>query len=78
MALFYALIGVVIYAIIGRIITDSLVGQGTVSDDGFEKFLVNMFYPVVLLGILVIKAGDWIYSGICSAFPKKDEKDKKN
>jgi hypothetical protein len=73
MQLFYAFIGLIVYFIVGRVVTDIFVKNGIVyGHDGFEKFLSNLFYPVIAIGILIIKAGDLIYRGLMSIFHKKD------
>jgi hypothetical protein len=72
MPLFYALIGLIVYFILGRVVTDIFVKNGIVADDGFEKLISNIFYPAVALGILVIKVGDLVYKGITWT-PRKKE-----
>jgi ATP/ADP translocase len=72
MPLFYALIGLIVYFIVGRVVTDIYVKNGVVGDDGFEKLMSNIFYPIIALGILVMKTGDLIYRIITWTPRKKD------
>ncbi len=63
MIAYYVLLAI-FYMFIGRLVADYLVDKELVYEDNLLKLLVNIFFPVVVLWIVVLKAADWVYERI--------------